>query len=66
MASDKDLQSAQRRTDEQGRIPLEGFSLEPLPPEIVRAFPKMGEWEKRTNARIAEWNRKLNTVQTQV
>lgn len=66
MASESDLQSAKRRTDEQARTPVEGFSLEPLPPEIIKAFPKMDEWQKRCNARIAEWNRKLNTVQSQV
>lgn len=65
MASDKDLASAQRRNEEQSRLPVEGFILEPLPPEVTRAFPKMAEWEKRCNARFAEFARKLNTVQIQ-
>lgn len=66
MADPKDVESAKRRTDTVGRVPVDGFSLEPLPEEIVRAFPKMKEWEARTNARIAEYVRKVNTVQQQV
>ena len=63
MATASELESAKNRTDTQGRLPVQGFVLEPLPQEIVKAFPKMADWEKRCNARIAEYVTKLNTGQ---
>lgn len=63
MADAKDLENAQRRTETQGRLPVEGFTVDPLPAEIIRAFPTMKDWENRTNARIAEYVKKLNTQQ---
>lgn len=66
MADAKELESAKLRTETQGRLPVLAFSLEPLPPEIVRAFPMMKQWEAGCNKRIADYVSKLNTIQAQV
>lgn len=63
MADAKELESAKRRTETQGVLPVVPFTLEPLPDELTRAFPRMKDWESRTNARIAEYVTKLNTTQ---
>lgn len=62
MATVKEIEKLGNRNPPSSRTPIEPLALEPLPMEITRAFPKMGEWEKKSNARIAEWVRRLNTV----
>lgn len=44
--------------------PQPAFELSPLPPEIVRAFPKMEDWRKQQNQRLAEHAKKINSAQT--
>lgn len=66
MADAKELQDLGRRSESVGSLPIPALSLEPLPPEIVRAFPQMKDWEKRCNARLADWISKQNTAQQNV
>lgn len=42
--------------------PVPGFELEPLPVEIIRAFPKMEDWRKKQNKRFADYTLKVNTT----
>jgi len=63
MAVTNDAKSLKNRSEGTASLPIPVLALEPLPPELVRAFPAMGEWEKRNNARIAEWISKQNTIQ---
>jgi len=62
MASETDAKGLKNRSESVANLPIPALMLEPLPPELVRAFPAMGEWEKRNNARLGEWINKQNTV----
>ena len=56
------LSRLEQRSVAPGRAPIESLSLEPLPAEIIRAFPAMRDWEKRCNARLSDFVTKMNTV----
>lgn len=47
-----------------GPLPLPPFQFEPLPVEIVKAFPAMTVWLRTQNTRLIEHNRKQNVVLT--
>lgn len=51
-----------QRSVPSGRNPIEPVALDPLPAEIVRAFPTLRDWEKRNNARLANFVEKMNTT----
>ena len=51
------------RVESGGALPNPPLQLEPLPPEIVKAFPSMKDWEKRNQQRFSEWIAKQNTAQ---
>lgn len=61
MPSDPELARFAHRNEAAGRGPIEDFVMEPLPPNITRAFPELKDWEKRENARRAEFVKRLNT-----
>lgn len=63
MAAGNDAKGLKNRSEGVANLPIPALALEPLPPELIRAFPAMAEWEKRNNARIAEWVGKQNTIQ---
>lgn len=63
MAAANDAKGLKNRSEGAANLPIPALLLEPLPPELVRAFPAMADWEKRNNARIAEWVSKQNTIQ---
>lgn len=56
------LQRLTQRSVPGGRQPIEPLTLEPLPNDILKAFPAMALWHQRNNARIAEFVSKMNTV----
>lgn len=62
MATEGDAKGLKNRSESVVNLPIPALVLEPLPPELVRAFPAMGEWEKRNNARLGDWINKQNTV----
>lgn len=63
MAGANDAKGLKNRSEGTVSLPTPALMLEPLPPELIRAFPAMAEWEKRNNARIADWIGKQNTIQ---
>ena len=56
------LAALEQRSAPAGRLPIEAPALEPLPAEVLRAFPSMREWHKRCNARFSQFTAKMNTV----
>jgi len=62
MASDKDIAMLANRSDTTGRLPAPPLTLEPLPPEILKAFPSMEAWYRRNNDRLAQWVKSTNTA----
>lgn len=63
MADPKEVEQLGNRSESVGALPIPALTLEPLPPELVRAFPAMKDWEKRTNSKLADWISKQNTAQ---
>lgn len=66
MAAPEAVRQLGNRSEGDGNLPIPKLELSPLPPEIVRAFPALKEWEKQNNARLADWTAKMNTVQRTV
>lgn len=62
MATENEIRSLSNRSDASGSLPTPPMELEPLPKEIVKAFPAMAEWHKRNNEKLAEWVKKTNTA----
>ncbi len=66
MASPGELKRLENRVDSSGQLPNPPLQLEPLPPELIKAFPAMKDWENRNNRRISDWIAKQNTAQQSV
>lgn len=66
MAGQGTIAKLKNISDSGGNLPNPPLTLPSLPPEIVKAFPSMAEWEKQANAQLAEWVQKTNTAQQQV
>lgn len=66
MASPAELERMQNRVDSSGQLPNPPLQLEPLPPELIKAFPAMRDWEKRNQQRFNDWIAKSNTAQRSV
>lgn len=66
MASPAELARLKNRADSSGQLPNPPLQLEPLPPEITKAFPTMKDWEKRNQQRFNDWIAKQNTAQQSV
>lgn len=62
LTKEQKLERLLGRSSAVGRTAIEAFELEPLPPEIVRAFPTMEAWRERTNERLKTFVNQLNTV----
>ena len=45
--------------------PAPAFELDPMPAEVVRAFPKLAEWQRAQNQRFKEYSLKLNQTFSQ-
>lgn len=56
------LERLTQRSVPAGRQPIDQLQLEPLPKEIVKAFPAMMEWHRKQNAKLKEFTDKMNTV----
>lgn len=41
-------------------LPVPPFQFEPLPPELVKAFPSAAVWLRSQNVRLIEHSRKTN------
>ena len=59
------LEKLANRSEIQGP-PAPAFELDALPAEVVRAFPKLGDWQKAQNQKFKEHALKLNQTLTQL
>lgn len=62
LTKDEKLAILGQRSISAGRSPIDEFKLEPLPDQVLKAFPTLADWEKRNNARLNEFVSKMNTV----
>lgn len=58
---ERELRNLNNRSGE-ASVPIPDFQFDPLPPEMVKAFPSMEGWLKRQNSRVAEHWKKMNVI----